>query len=95
MVKNRKQRLRRVIKKPKREKLAWPGLKAKDRLSRVVTQAVKEAREAREDEIWAQDQIARVLDYVSPHTAMNLVMEVTRHRRRPKTANAKRLPRGQ
>jgi len=33
------------------EKLSWPGLRAKDRLTRVVTRAVKEAREARENEI--------------------------------------------
>ena len=41
-----------------------PGLKAKDHLSRVITRAVKEAEERRENEAWAQNQIARVLNYV-------------------------------
>jgi hypothetical protein len=40
--------------KPRPEKLSWPGLRAKDRLSRVVTCAVKEAREACENEMLAE-----------------------------------------
>jgi hypothetical protein len=41
------------------EKLSWPGLRAKDRLTRVVTRAVKEAREARENEMRAKHAMAR------------------------------------
>lgn len=58
---------------PKHEKLPWPGLKAKDHLSRVVTRAVKEAKEKTESEAWAENQIARVLDHVSPEVVMRLV----------------------
>lgn len=70
--------------KPKHEKLPWPGLRAKGYLSRVVTRAVKEAKEMRENEAWAQSQIARVLNYVSPEIAMKLILrECHRRRRRP------------
>ena len=73
-MKNRKSRNRPLIvsDEPQREKLPWPGLRAKDRLSRVVTRAVKEEREMKETEVWARKQIARVLDHVSPW----LVIEV-------------------
>jgi len=50
-MKKSKSPLDRTRMKPRTEKLSWPGLKAKDRLSRVVTRAVKEAREARENEM--------------------------------------------
>ena len=38
----------RISAAPDHEKLPWPGLKAKDRLSRIATRAVKDAKEARE-----------------------------------------------
>ena len=77
--KKRKTRLCRVSMKPTHEKLPWPGLKAKDRLSRVVTRAVKEAKETRELEAWAEKQIARMLDHVPPEAAMRLIFrEVSR-----------------
>ena len=57
---------------PRREKLSWPGLKARDRLSRVVTAAVKAASEARNRELRAERQIARVLDRIPPERAMAL-----------------------
>ena len=66
---------------PRHEKLSWPGLKSKDHLSRIVTRAVKEAKEARENEVWARSQIARLLDYVSPETAMRLVFCEARRRK--------------
>lgn len=65
------------------EKLPWPGLKAKDRLSRVISRVVKEAREKRENEAWAENQIAHVMDYVSPETAMKLVLREARSRKTP------------
>jgi len=57
------------------EKLPWPGLRAEDRLSRIVTRAVKEAKEAREREVWAEEQIARVLDHIPPEAALKLVFQ--------------------
>jgi hypothetical protein len=74
-MKKRKAHLDRVTTKPKHEKLSWPGLKVKDHLSRVATRAVKEAKEARENEVWAENVIARVLDYVQPETAMKLLLQ--------------------
>lgn len=41
-------RLHRTKTTRRQEKLPWPGLKAKDHLTRVVTRAVKEAWETRE-----------------------------------------------
>lgn len=76
----RKPELHRINAKPEHEKLTWPGLKAKDRLSRVVTRTVKEAKEARENEHWAENQIAQLLDYVTPQTALRLIFRET-HRR--------------
>jgi hypothetical protein len=58
-MKKRKSHLHRTTKKPRPEKLSWPGLRAKDRLTRVVTRAVKEAREARENEIQVEHAMAR------------------------------------
>lgn len=75
--------LNRVRAKPKHEKLPWPGLRARDHLSRVITRAVKEAKEARENEVWAENRIAGVLDVVSPETAMRLLCSETRRRRKP------------
>jgi hypothetical protein len=80
-MKKRKAHLHRVSTKPKHERLPWPGLNAKDHLSRVATRAVKEARETRETEAWAGDQIAQVLDYVSPETAIRVVFRETLRRR--------------
>jgi hypothetical protein len=51
-------------------KLSWPGLKAQDRLSRVVTAAIKEARETRDRELWAEYQIVHALNSIPPETAM-------------------------
>jgi hypothetical protein len=47
----REEKLTMTKRKPRREKLSGPGLRAKDRLTRVVTRAVREAREARENEM--------------------------------------------
>jgi hypothetical protein len=92
MAKTKKQaRLHRKAKKPGNERLPWPGLRAKDRLSRLVTRAVKEAMEMKDNETWAESQIARVLDYVSPATAMRLIFRETRRRRRPLPQYAKAL----
>jgi len=90
MMKNGRERLPAVSARPKHEKLPWPGLKAKDRLSRVVARAIKEAREITETEIWAQNQIARILAYVTPKTAMRLVLREARRREKsiPKIAKA-------
>jgi hypothetical protein len=72
-----------ISKGPKHEKLPWGGLRAKDHLSRVVTRAVKEARERKETELWAENQMSRVLSYVSPETAMRLLIQEVRRRRKP------------
>ncbi len=82
-MKKRKAKLDRVSAKPNHEKLTWPGLKAKDHLSRVATRAVKEAKETRENEVWAENLVARVLDYVPPETAMRLLLQETYRRRKP------------
>src|SRR5882724_10996848 len=92
-MKKRKEYLYRPSKKPKHEKLSWPGLKAKDHLSRVATRAVKEAKETRENEEWAESLIARMLDYVPPETAMRLLFQETFRRRKP-DARSKRSPNG-
>jgi hypothetical protein len=51
---------------------------------------VKEAKETRENEVWAENQIALMLDYVPPETAMRLVFRETRRRRKriPQLAKA-------
>lgn len=77
--------------KPTHEKLLWPGLKAKDHLSRFVTRAVKEARKTREREIWAEKQIARVLDHVPPEAAIGLVLRAMSRRGRPNPRFVKSL----
>jgi len=74
-----KARFRKVSVKPGHEKFPWPGLNAKDHLSRVVTREVKNAKQVKGNEEWAKEQIARVLDYVAPQTAIEFVFrEVTR-----------------
>jgi len=60
--------------KPTHEKLPWPGLKAKDHLTRVVTQAVKETKETRERNEWAEKHITLVLDHISPEVATRLFL---------------------
>lgn len=72
-----------MSKGPKHEQLPWGGLRAKDHLSRVVTRAVKEARERKETELWAENQMSRVLSYVSAETAMRLLIREVRRRRKP------------
>jgi hypothetical protein len=72
-----------ISKGPKHEKLPWGGLRARDHLSRVVTRAVKEARERKETELWAENQMSRVLSYVSAETAMRLLIREVRRRRKP------------
>src|SRR5258706_12910527 len=89
-MKKGKAHLERVSTKPKHEKLSWPGLKAKDHLSRVATRAVKEAKETRENEVWAESLIARILDYVPPETAMRSLFQETYRRGEP-GANRKPL----
>jgi len=75
-------RPRLVSKLPRKEKLPWPGLKAVDRLSRIVTAAVKEAREARYRELRGEYQIARVLDSIPTERAMALFLrEISRRGR--------------
>jgi hypothetical protein len=59
--------------KANHQRLSWPGLKANDHLSRVVTRAVKEAKELGENEAWAKSLISRVLDYVPARTVIELV----------------------
>jgi hypothetical protein len=76
---------------PKHEKLPWPGLKAKDHLSRVVTRAVKEAKEKTESEAWAENQIAQVLDHVSSEVVMRLVFRETKRRGKPIPLSTKAL----
>ena len=69
----------RISATPNHEKLPWPGLKANDHLSRVVTLAVKEANEARETALWAEKQIARVLDHVPSEAAVKILFrEISR-----------------
>jgi hypothetical protein len=87
----RKARKYQLSKEPTYEKLPWPGLKAKDHLTRVVTRAVKETKEARERNVWAEKQIARVLDHVLPQTAMRLVFREMSRRGRPIPRFAKSL----
>jgi hypothetical protein len=70
----------RLNSEPKHTKLTWPGLRARDRLSRVITGWVKEQKEERENEDWARDQIARVLDWVPPETVMKLLYREARRR---------------
>ena len=81
--KKRKAQFYKVSVKPKHEKLPWPGLQFKDHLSRVVTRAVKEGKETREKELWAERQIARVLDHVSQEVAMALFLRELSRRWRP------------
>lgn len=59
----------------------WPGLRAKDHLSRVVTRWVKERKEEAENEAWAHGQVARLLDRVSPDTVMKLLYRESRRRK--------------
>jgi len=66
--------------KPRHTELSWPGLRAQDRLSRVITRWVKEQRAERENEAWARDLIARVLDWVPPETVMKLLYREARRR---------------
>src|SRR5579864_7070786 len=68
---------------PKHQKLPWPGLKAHDRLSRVVTRAVKDAKERGETETWARQQMARVLDHFPPGAVIRMVCEEMRRRGEP------------
>jgi hypothetical protein len=68
------------------QKLPWPGLKAKDHLSRVVTRAVKEARETA---VWAEKQVARVLDHVPPETAVGILFREISRRGKPRIARVK------
>lgn len=73
----------RVSTAPDHEELPWPGLNARDRLSRVATQAVKDARETRETEVWAEKQIARVLNHVPPETAATILFREIIRRENP------------
>lgn len=71
----------RLSNKPKHAKLTWPGLGAQDRLSRVATAWVKQQKEERENEAWAESQIARVLNWVPPETVMKLLYREARRRK--------------
>jgi hypothetical protein len=72
--KTRKTQMHRVSINPTHEKLPWPGLRDKEHLTRFVTRMVKEEREARELNAWAENQIARILDLVPPEVAVRLVL---------------------
>lgn len=76
----------RISSAPNHEKLPWPGLKAKDHLSRVVTRAVKEARETA---VWAEKQVARVLGHVPPETAVGILLREISRRVKPRIARVK------
>ena len=89
--KKRKASLYEVSMKPTHDNLPWPGLKARDHLSRVVTRAVKDAKGARERDEWAEKQIARVLDNIPPRAAMRLVLREMSRRGRPIPRFAKTL----
>jgi hypothetical protein len=89
--KNRESRLYKVSMKPTHDNLPWPGLKARDHLSRVVTRAVRDAKEARERDVWAEKQIARVLDNVPPRAAIGLVFREMSRRGKPIPRLAKAL----
>jgi len=80
----------RISAAPNHEKLPWPGLNAKDHLSRVITRAVKEAKEARETAVWAEKQIARVLHHVPPETAVSILFREISRRGEPRIARIKR-----
>jgi hypothetical protein len=89
--KKRKPHSRPALTTPSHEKLPWPGLRAKDHLSRVVARTLKEAKETKENEVWAENQIARVLDYVPPETGLRLLFREARRRRKPLPRLAKSL----
>ncbi len=82
-MRKRKESAVEISTKPKYKKLPWPGLRAKDHLTRSVTRAVKEEREKKETELWAEDQIALMLKHVSAETAMKLLLRETRRRGEP------------
>jgi hypothetical protein len=86
--------LRQALTGPRHGKLSWPGLKSKDHLSRVVTRAVKEAKELRENEEWAERQVARLLDYVTPESALRFVLREARRRGRRVANNPPSFPSG-
>lgn len=73
-MKSRVRRSPQIVTRPNHEKLPWPGLRAKDHLTRVVTGAIKEDREARETEEWAAAQIGQVLNFVPLETAIRLLV---------------------
>jgi hypothetical protein len=78
-----KPRLVRELPEDVLEELPWPGLRARDRLSRVVTRAVKEGKEEKHRLIWTEYQMGRVLDQVSPKTALAIFfLELGRRGRR-------------
>jgi hypothetical protein len=81
-MKKNTQQLKRLSPRPRHTKLPWSGLRAKDHLSRVVTQKVKEARELEETELWATAQISRVLKYISAEMVIEIVLRETRPRRK-------------
>ena len=78
--KRKKNRKKRTSPAPGHRKLPWPGLKAKDHLSRVVTRAVKEAKEAEAALNWAKAQIDCLLDYVSAEAVLELLLCEMRRR---------------
>ena len=80
-MKNRRKDSRQVGMTPAHEKLSWPGLTARDHLTRVVTRAVKEAKETRERKLWAETVIGRMLDYVTAEVAIKLIVREAKRRR--------------
>lgn len=87
MRKKRTGQQHRISAAPDHEKLPWPGLKAKDLLSRIATVAVKEAKEAREAAVWAEKQIARVLDHIPAETAVGILFREISRRKTAKCGN--------
>ena len=65
-----------VSRGPRYERLPWPGLKSKDHICRLVTRAVKAAKESRETETWARQQMGKILEHVSVPDAMRLLVKV-------------------
>jgi hypothetical protein len=81
-MKRKKSLSNKISARPTHNNLPWPGLKAKDRISRVVTRAVKDAKITNEREEWAEEQIARILDIIPPGQAMRLIMRELRRRQK-------------
>jgi hypothetical protein len=88
-MKRKKSQSNKVSARPTYDNLPWPGLRAKDRMSRVITRAVKDAKIASERDEWAREQIARILDIVPPRHAMRLIVRELRRRQKSRPRSQK------